>query len=268
MDMGISAELTEQLKQIDFVQIGLTVLWAVMALVIIQRLLGFLADRFTGHVRLYLLGAVPVMRLIIFTLTLIFLIPRIVEPTFENLVALLGAAGLAIGFALRDLVSSVIGGIVSLFEIPYRPGDWVEIDGVYGEVKSIRMRVVKMVTPDDTAVLVPNLKIWTHLIKNGTDGSANLMCVAEFYLHPRHDAARVHQTLRDVALTSAYLRLEQPVAVVVLERPWGTQYRVKAYPIDPRDQFRFLTDITIRGKQALTGLGVEFAVAPTSLPAA
>lgn len=268
MGIDTSSELVAQLKQIDFVGIGLTVGWALILLIVVQRALGFLAERLTGNTRLYLLASIPVVRLIVFAVTLVLVVPQVVEPTFENLVALLGAIGLAVGFAMRDFVSSVIGGLVSLFEIPYRPGDWVEIDGVYGEVKAIRMRVMKMVTPDDTAVLVPNAKIWTSLVKNGTDGTANLQCVAEFYLHPKHDAALAHRTLRDVAMTSAYVQLRMPVAVVVLEKPWGTQYRVKAYPIDPRDQFRFLTDLTIRGKQALTGLGMEFSVAQATIPSA
>jgi small conductance mechanosensitive channel len=267
MGIDMSAELIEQLRQISLVRIALTIGWALILLIAVQRLLWFLADRFAGRARLYLLAAVPVVRLIVFAGTLLLVVPQVIEPTFENVLALLGALGLALGFAMRDFVSSIIGGLVSLFEIPYRPGDWVEIGGVYGEVKAIRMRVMKIETPDATTVLVPNAMLWNHLVKNGTDGTADLMCVAEFYLHPRHDAALVQRTLRDVALTSAYLQLERPVAVLVREKPWGTEYRVKAYPIDPRDQFRFLSDLTVRGKQALAALGTTFAVVP-ALPSA
>ena len=47
-----------------------------------------------------------------------------------------------------------------------------------------------------------------------------------------------------------------------MDKPWGTHYRLKAYPIDPRQQFNFITDMTIRGKKALNKMGVEFAVVP------
>jgi hypothetical protein len=73
------------------------------------------------------------------------------------------------------------------------------------------------------------------------------------------------QTLQDVALTSTYIQVQQPVAIVVSERPWGTCYRVKAYPVDPRDQFRFTTDLTVRGKIALSSLGVKIAQVPVSV---
>lgn len=51
--------------------------------------------------------------------------------------------------------------------------------------------------------------------------------------------------------------------VVAAEKPWGTHYRLKAYPIDPVEQFNFKTDLTLRGKSALTAMGVAFAVVPS-----
>jgi len=92
--------------------------------------------------------------------------------------------------------------------------------------------------------------------------------VADFYLHPRHDAAFVRQKLNDVALTSPYLNLKRPIAVIVAERPWGTHYRLKAYPVEARDQFAFTTELAIRAKSALAKLGVEPATVPMSVQTA
>ena len=69
-------------------------------------------------------------------------------------------------------------------------------------------------------------------------------------------------SLLEVAWTSIYLQFDKPVTVVIREQPWGTHYRLKAYPVDTRDQFSFITDLTIRGKAALTELGVEFIAMP------
>jgi hypothetical protein len=63
-------------------------------------------------------------------------------------------------------------------------------------------------------------------------------------------------------LTSPFLQIEKPVTVIVSEKPWGTHYRLKAYPIDLLQQFHFITDLTLRGKAALTRLGIEFAMVP------
>jgi small-conductance mechanosensitive channel len=258
---GILRELTQGI----LLEVGLIVAGAWLLIVFSQRLLTWLANQFSGRLRLNLLALVPVVRLVTIAVAVALVIPRLINPTFENLVALLGALGLALGFAFKDYISSLIAGVVTLYEMPYRPGDWIEVDGTYGEVKTINMRAVEIVTPDDTVVIVPHLKLWDRLISNANDGGQNLMCVADFYLHPRHDAAQVKHVLADVALTSAFLQIKQPITVIVLDKPWGTHYRLKAYPVDPRQQFNFLTDLTVRGKAALNRLGVEFAVAPPAL---
>ena len=78
------------------------------------------------------------------------------------------------------------------------------------------------------------------------------MCVADFYLNSHHD----------VALTSAFLQIAQPIQVIVLKQLWGTHYRLKAYPIEPNQQFQFIVDLTGRGIAVLNNLGVEYAAIP------
>lgn len=257
--MSDTSELFLDLSQINLVQIGLIVIASWLFISASEWLLPKVADQLSSRYRLFLLASVPVIRLLIIVTAVVLLVPRLINPTFENLVAMLGAAGLALGFAFKDYVSSLIAGVVTLFEMPYRPGDWIKVDGAYGEVKTISMRSMEMVTPDDTVVVIPHLKLWDHLIFNANDGGQHLLCVTNFYLHPNHDAARVKQILYDVALTSTYLHLEKPINVIVIDKPWGTHYRLKAYPVDPRQQFHFITDLTVRGKDVLRAMGIEFS---------
>ncbi|MFH1217210.1 MAG: mechanosensitive ion channel family protein [Pseudomonadota bacterium] len=259
---GDVSAIFRSLSQANLIQIGLIVASAWMLIAVSTRFLPWLANKVSGRFRFYLLASVPVLRLVIIVITLALISTHVIEPTIENLVALLGALGLALGFAFKDYISSLIAGVVTLYEAPYRPGDWIEVNGAYGEVKSINMRSAEIVTPDDTVVVIPHLKLWDQLIFNANDGGQNLQCAADFYLHPRHDAAQVNRTLHDVALTSAFLHVTQPISLIVKEKPWATHYRLKAYPVDPRQQFHFITDLTLRGKTALATLGVDFAVTP------
>lgn len=245
-------------------ELALIVVLAALLIVVAQRALRWIGGRLQGRRRLFVLAMVPVLRLAIIVAAVALIVPRIIDPSLQNMVALLGAIGLAIGFALKDYVSSLIAGVVAVGEMPYRNGDWIEIEGIYGEVRHVGMRAVQIVTPDDTVVTIPHLRLWTDPIHNANDGQARLMCVADFYLHPQHDAQRVCELLHDVALTSPYLHLGSPVAVIAHDKPWGSQYRLKAYPVDARQQFRFTTDLTVRGKAALNALGVNFAVTPAS----
>ena len=224
-----------------------------------QRTLAAIARKASGSRRLYILASVSLIRLIIIVSAVVLIIPIVMEPSFENLVAFLGAAGVALGFAFKDYISSLIAGIVTLFEMPFRPGDWIEIGGHYGEVRRIGMRTAEIATPDDDIVVIPHSKIWNTLIANSNGGTRNLMCVADLYLKPDHDGRRVKEILYDTALTSVYLQHQMPMAVTAAEKPFGTHYRLKAYPNDPRDQFKFTTDLTLRAKQALADEGFEFS---------
>ncbi|BES70526.1 mechanosensitive ion channel [Marinobacter nanhaiticus D15-8W] len=234
-------------------------------ILLIQWVVPRVAGRFSGKSRLYILAVAPLLRLVIIIGAIILVVPVLVEPTFENLIAIFGALALALGFAFKDYANSLIAGIVTLYEMPYRPGDWIEVDGQYGEVRSIGTRAATIVTPDDNAVVIPHGKLWDNLIANGNGGTSNLMCVVEFYLEPEHDAAEVRACLRDVAYTSPWTKTYQPVVVVLSEKPWGTCYRVKAYPVEPRDQFQFISDLTVRGKAALRQLNVRQVTAPVSV---
>lgn len=267
MDLGDIkiGELFRNLENINFVQIGLIIVVAWLLIFLAEKLIPWLAERMPSRFRLRLLPVVPLWRLVVVLAATLQIFTQLFRPDWQNMLTL-GAAGvLAVGFAFKDFISSLVAGMVNLFERPCRVGDWVEIDGVYGEIKSLHWRSLRILTPDDTLVTIPNSRLWTHNIHNSNDGSPTLMCVASFYLKPDHDGALVLAKLRDVALTSPYVHLERPILVVADEKPWASHYRVKAYPTDGRDQFRFVTDLTVRAKESLKRAGVRFADATAAV---
>lgn len=249
-------------SEVEYVEaaVALAITLALIAVVkvIVPKVAGWLPDRF----RFYILPWEPLLRLLILVASILYIAPLFIEPTAENLLAIGGAMAVAFGFAFKDYASSLIAGVVALYERPYRPGDWVRIGNTYGEVQRLSLRTVDVLTPDDTRVAIPHLKMWTSAIFNANSGKQDLMCVADFYLHPEHDGKAVTEALRDVAWTSPYVHLQRPVLVVAAEEPWGTHYRLKAYPIEGRDQFVFLTDLTLRGKALLGKLGIRPSTAP------
>ncbi|QBQ55674.1 mechanosensitive ion channel family protein [Nitrosococcus wardiae] len=250
-------QLFQDPDQIRILQIFLIIALAWLLHRLINWLIPWLAERLPGRARWYLLPLMPVLKLLILITAIALLIPLIIEPTLQNMITLLGAVGLALGFALKDYVSSIMAGIVAIYERTYRPGDWVKINEAYGEVRSVNLRALKILTPEDTIVTIPHAKLWDTNIYNDNNGSRELLCVADFYLDPRHDAHLVREALYDVALTSAFIELDHSIVVIVAEKPWGTHYRLKAYPMDGRDQFLFTSDLTVRGKAVLATLGVQ-----------
>ena len=83
-----------------------------------------------------------------------------------SLVAILGAAGLAIGFSLQDSLKNFAAGVMLLVFKPFRSGDFVEAAGTSGVVKKIGIFTSTMNTPDNKLIIVPNGKIYGDNIVN------------------------------------------------------------------------------------------------------
>ncbi|MEP3562261.1 MAG: mechanosensitive ion channel domain-containing protein [Marinobacter sp.] len=241
------------------------VVLASLLIMAIQKLVPMLAQKLSGKPRLYLLAAVPLLRLVIIVLTIVMVVPILVEPSFENMLAIFGALGLALGFAFKDYANSLIAGIVTLYEMPYRPGDWIEINGQYGEVRAIGTRAAEIVTLDDTVIVIPHGLLWNNLLANSNDGTDNLMCVAELYLEPNHDVARMRELFRDVIYTCPLTKTYQPVVVAVTGTDIGMKYRLKAYPLTPGDQTRFIADLIARAGEVCAAEEVRMISRPLLL---
>ena len=228
---------------------------------IIRSTIIYFSKKAKPSLRLLFLRTLPVVRLLVGVGAIIVIVPILIEPTFRNIVALVASVDLALAFTLKDYGSSLAAGLATVLENAYQPGDWIEVEGTYGEVRSIGTRSTRILTPDDTEVIIPHTHFWSTNIFNASSGNRSLLCVADFYLHPEHDAALARKRLEEVAQISSYRKPESPVTVIVLEKPWGTHYRVKAYVKESREQFLFLTDLTIRGKEVLRSIGIRFAQA-------
>lgn len=258
-------KIFQDFNQIPFLTILLIVFFAFVLNALIKKAMPSLSAALPPRFRYYLLPMTPLCRLLIMVFTVIAIVPLIIRPSFQNFVAIFGTVGLALGFAFKDFASSIIAGIIAIYEQPYRVGDRVTIDGMYGEVQSINLRSLKLVTPEDNIVTIPHSKIWNESVQNANDGSREQLCVADFFVRGSHNASMVRALLHDVALASPYTQFKRPVKVTVCEKPWGTRYRIKAYPVEGRDEFAYISDLTVKGKTALTRIGVSFASVPAAI---
>jgi small conductance mechanosensitive channel len=83
-----------------------------------------------------------------------------------SMVAVLGAASLAIGLALQGTLSNVAAGVMIIFFRPYKIGDYVEVAGVAGSVKDITLFYTELNTPDNRQIIIPNGQSWGDVITN------------------------------------------------------------------------------------------------------
>ena len=85
-----------------------------------------------------------------------------------SIVAVIGAAGLAIGLALQNTLSHFAAGIMLISLRPFEVGDFIEAGGVAGEVDSIGIFSTTLVTPDNVRITVPNGSLFNSTLKNKT----------------------------------------------------------------------------------------------------
>lgn len=83
-----------------------------------------------------------------------------------SLVAIVGAAGLAIGLALQGSLSNFASGVLLIVLKPFKSGDFIDVAGVAGSVEEIHIFSTKLRTGDNKTVIIPNGKITSSTITN------------------------------------------------------------------------------------------------------
>lgn len=83
-----------------------------------------------------------------------------------SIIAVLGAAGLAVGLALQGTLSNFAAGVMLLVLRPFRVGNYVEVGGVSGSVHAIGLFSTVLDTPDNVRIVIPNSSVFGSIIKN------------------------------------------------------------------------------------------------------
>ena len=237
---------------------------AYLILRVTDRLIIVLSEKIAKEWRLRVKQFLPFLRMLVLSATTIILMNLFLNLSKENILAVTGTVAVALGFAFKDYASSIIAGIVGLFESPYGVGDRIKIGDHYGEVTSYGLRAVRIQTPDDNVITIPHNKIWTEAVSNANAGALEAQVVTKFYFAHQTDVNLVRKILYRVAQTSKFTALKLPIVVVIEEKPWGTLFKLKCYPLDARDEFIFQTDLIARAKQAFEKHQLNYPLLPVS----
>lgn len=101
----------------------------------------------------------------VFTIAIVTVLGQFGVQT-ASLIAVLGAASLAIGLALQGTLTNVASGVMLLILRPFNVGDFIEAGGVAGSVKTLGLFGTELSTPDNVFIFAPNSHIWNSEIKN------------------------------------------------------------------------------------------------------
>ena len=148
-----------------------------------------------------------------------------------SFVAILGAAGLAVGLALQGSLSNFAGGVLTLVFKPYKVGDLIEAQGQFGEVKEIQIFNTIVLTPDNKTAILPNGAVSNGTIVNYSR-HGNLRVDIVLGIDPNMDVSKVRnviqqvfdaneKVMKDPAATTNVLKMGDGMVTLAV-RPYAT----------------------------------------------
>lgn len=230
------------------------ILWTILLLLIsyvfitlFTKIIEFFAEK-SSLLRISIKGVVPIIRIGFWIAIITIIIKVIYNPPIEMLMTALASVAIAIGFATQDLLKNIFGGIMLLFDRPFKVGDKIKVGEDYGEVITIDLQTTRIVTPDDSMVVIPNMKLMNSRISNSNSGELYCQVVAKIALPIDFDMQKVRKTAIEGAQVSKYIYLNKPITVLftneINEHKSFIEMKLKAYVMDIRYEFLFKSDMT------------------------
>jgi small conductance mechanosensitive channel len=173
-----------------------------------------------------------------------------------SFIAILGAAGLAVGLALQGSLANFAGGTLIMIFKPFKVGDLIDAQGELGVVKEIQIFVTKLISPGNKLVIIPNGVLSNGNIVNYTE-EGKLRVDLTFGVGYDEDIKKTKEVLLQVMQNDAKVLKDPAPSVNVSEladssvnfavRPWAT----------PENYWDVYFGITEAGKLALDKAGIE-----------
>ncbi|WIV50967.1 mechanosensitive ion channel [Marivivens sp. LCG002] len=173
-----------------------------------------------------------------------------------SIVAVIGAAGLAIGLALQGTLSNVAAGVMIILFRPFKNGDFVEVNGVSGTVKQISLNFTELSSVGNVQVIVPNSQVWGNTI---TNYSAYPTRRAEWIFGVGYgvDLGKAEQVIRDTIMSDPRSKTEpEPFIQVNGLNDFSVDFLVRVW-VNSSDYFQYQADMKRKVKEALDANGID-----------
>ncbi|MDP8236244.1 MAG: mechanosensitive ion channel [Candidatus Erginobacter occultus] len=252
--------LPDQLT-IFLAEYGLKLIGAVLILIvgrILSGLLRKLVTRILGRLKTDP-AIVSFSGTLVYVLILIFTVVAAlanlgVEMT--SFIALIGAAGLAIGFALQGTLGNFAAGILILIFRPFKIGDWISAAGVLGRVSEIQIFETVLVTADNIRITVPNGKIYGDVIENITTLGTRRLEV-EVGISYSSSIKKAHEILLNLCRSDPRV-LAEPAPQAVVSELGDSSVNFKVRPwVKVDDYWDLKFDLTRKIKETFDEQGIE-----------
>lgn len=173
-----------------------------------------------------------------------------------SFVAVIGAAGLAIGLALQGTLSNIAAGVMIVFFRPVKLGDFVEVNGQMGTVKEINLNFIELASVANVQIIIPNSQVWGNTIVNYSAYDSRR---AEWVFGVGYgaDLKLAEEAIRRTILSDPRSRTEpEPFIQVNNLGDFSVDFLVRVW-CSSADFFQYQADMKRQVKEALDVAGVE-----------
>lgn len=248
-------------KAYDFIAVyGLKVLVAIIILIvgfwIINRIVkGTDRVMMKREVNVSLRGFLRSLVSILLKLLLLISIAEMVGLKTTSFIAVIGAAGLAVGLALQGTLANFAGGVMILLFKPFKVGDLIVSQGHLGKVKEIHIFVTVLLTPENKTVILPNAAVSGNDIVNYTTEGV-IRVDMTFGISYSSNIKQAKDTLMKIMVEHPNV-LSDPAPFVGVAELADSSVNLAVRPYaKPEDYWTVYFDVYEAGKLALDKVGV------------
>jgi len=210
---------------------------------------------------------VPFISTLVYYLVLTFVILavlRLFGLETTSLIAVLGAAGLAVGLALQGTLSNFAAGVMLLIFRPFKIGDFVEAGGTAGAVQEISIFSTTLHSPDNVKIVVPNSAIYGAVVKNYTanDTRRNDLLIGIDY---SDDIGKAIETIGKILDEDARV-LKDPAPLIAVSELGDSSVNLVVRPwCGKNDYWALRFDLTRKIKEELEAAGCSIPFPQTDV---
>jgi small-conductance mechanosensitive channel len=176
-----------------------------------------------------------------------------------SLAVIFGALSIGIGFGLQTIFNNFISGLILLFERPIQVGDYVEVGGLWAEVKKINVRATVVQTFDNASVIIPNSEFISQQVTNWSFKDKRMRRNLEIGVAYGSDIDLVQKTLLDIVQkTPEVLKFPRPEVLFVDHGDSALIFRLRFW-VDVDDYWTASSQIRCDIDRRFRELNIEIA---------
>jgi small conductance mechanosensitive channel len=181
-----------------------------------------------------------------------------------SFIAVLGAAGLAVGLALQGTLGNFAAGVMLLVFRPFKVGDFIEAGGATGTVKEIAVFSTTLNTPDNVRVVVPNSSVYGSMVKNysANDTRRNDLLIGIDY---SDDIGKAIDTIQHIVRADSRV-LQDPAPLIAVSELGDSSVNLVVRPWCKKEDYWALRfDLTRQIKEQLEAAGCSIPFPQTDV---